>query len=355
MLHQLIPGPAGFGSFVADTSHHLRPAEVLSRLASSFHPHQPLDQTLKEMTVFILVDGIHELAHQPQDPNSKLKQALDSITSIVNSGPVFCVAAFAGTFYVPVDTILAPSPQRRMYLTPQPLDGHQIHPTDDPFVRLLIEDMGGHGRALEALEEQLQKQDIRSCSASDFMHRVLSDLRMRYPPLLNRASELVPALIAVLTQHPLRRRNPIPNSDLTVEEVIQLGLFRFLPQSPLSGDLGVLQCPFVMLWLLASTSHLPALAHFRLDAYNEWQSQTNPALPRGLQFWQHWEETTALFRVLKSHLLDGQVVSLAQLHAGAQLSSAAMPLQVRVKKLEMVRATNQYSTAQGILCYLLVF
>ena len=35
--------------------------------------------------------------------------------------------------------------------------------------------------------------------------------------------------------------------------------------------------------------------------------------------WQNWEEMTAQFRVLKSLLLNGKVVQLSSLHAGALL------------------------------------
>ena len=50
------------------------------------------------------------------------------------------------------------------------------------------------------------------------------------------------------------------------------------------------------------------------------------------------------FRVLKSNLLDGQTVPLSELHAGAMLSKEAKDIKVKVKKLELVRATKQYRT-----------
>jgi hypothetical protein len=66
-----------------------------------------------------------------------------------------------------------------------------------------------------------------------------------------------------------------------------------------------------------------------------------------MQMWQNWEETTAQFRILKSLLLDGKVVSLSTLHAGALLESGSGSIKVHVHKLtHLVRASHQYYTKQ---------
>jgi hypothetical protein len=70
------------------------------------------------MTVFILVDGIHELPHTPKQKDSLMKQTLDAIAETINASPYFCIAAVAGTFYTAVDDVLEDSPQKRVYMTP---------------------------------------------------------------------------------------------------------------------------------------------------------------------------------------------------------------------------------------------
>jgi hypothetical protein len=44
------------------------------------------------------------------------------------------------------------------------LIGHSVIPTDDPFVKFLIDDIiiiiGGHGCALEILQDQLEKNKM---------------------------------------------------------------------------------------------------------------------------------------------------------------------------------------------------
>lgn len=189
----------------------------------------------------------------------------------------------------------------------------------------------------------MEKTDLDSVTASALMTKVRDQIGDRYPPQRDNAPHLVPALIAVLTRQPLARTDKIPNSQLTVEDLITYGLFRWVTDK--AGQKGFLECPFVIVWLLASWSGHKALAHFRLDSYNEIQHAFAPDLPLGLQCWQHWEETTAYFRMLKSSLLDGLTVPLSELHSGAYLSAEAANLKIKVQNLEQkLVASHQYET-----------
>ena len=100
------------------------------------------------------------------------------------------------------------------------------------------------------------------------MNNIRVELENRYPQLRDKAKMLVPVLLAVITRYPLQRQDLIPNSDLTVDSLVRLGLFRW--KAP-----GFLECPFVLVWLLATWSQHQTLAHFRLEAYNEAQSKNN--------------------------------------------------------------------------------
>lgn len=294
----------------------------------------------QDMTIFILVDGIQELQSE------QLKSALNALTELINQAPYFCVVAVAGTFYSNVERALSRS-QLRVRLTPPNIDGLKVlsNYANDPFVCILIEDMGGHGRCLEALSTQLKKTDLNSVTACTLMSQVKDDIASKYPTLKEMASRIVPALIAVLTRQPLEKTDKIPNSEISVEELISLGIFRWIPDG--ESVQGFLVCPFVILWLLASWSRHPALIHYNLDAYRELQHQFAAQLPLGLQCWQHWEETTAYFRILKSSLLAGQTVPLSVLHSGALLSDEAAELQIKVKELrEKVLASKRYNTGK---------
>lgn len=331
MMFQLRATNKTWDQFSREKENQKLPGEVINALA------QTEGRKLEDMTVLILVDGIQELPHQNGEKNSPMKVCMDTVIQMINSAPFFCIGVFAGTFYGKVEDILSSSPQWQMYLTPEPLDGHIIISSTDPLAQYLVDDMGGHGRALEALEEQLRKVDIKDCSISIFMNNIRASLEQKYPPLQTAASQLVPALLAVLLRYPLGEKDLLPNSNLTVDSIVQLGLFRF--EKPF------LKCPFVFVWLLATWSHQSTLAHFKLEAYDEKQKTEDPGLPTGLQCWQHWEEVSGQFRMLKSALLKGKTVPFSELHAGALLGEDSK-LKVQVTELKnLLRASHQYPTS----------
>ena len=183
--------------------------------------------------------------------------------------------------------------------------------------------------------------DIKTCSASGFMNRVKSKMEDAYLLLRSASNSLVPVLIAVLTRCQLALNEKIPGMKMTVEELISLGLFHWKCID--SSVNRYFECPFIFFWLLATWSGNPILSHFKLKVYNEQQSQTNSGIPKELQMWQNWEEITAQFQILKSALLDGQVVALSNLHAGALMGSECSKINVKVHKItDMVQATKQY-------------
>jgi hypothetical protein len=64
----------------------------------------------------------------------------------------FVVPVIAATVYVPTERALHRSPQDKVLLGPlEPLKGHEIIQSTHHWVHTLVEDTGGHGRALEAL------------------------------------------------------------------------------------------------------------------------------------------------------------------------------------------------------------
>jgi len=196
--------------------------------------------------------------------------------------------------------------------------------------------MGGHGRAIEALQDELTATDINKCLPSEFMGNIRKRIEMFYPDLRQVASKLVYVLIAVLMRIRLQPTDLVPHTSWKVEEVILLGLFQH------EKDMHLIKCPFVLVWLLATWSQHPALTHFKLAVYDK--QSGNPDLPAGLVFWQHWEEFSARFRILKSCLFSGKQMAFSELHSGALLGSKSSTV-VEVTQLEQFcRASHQYMT-----------
>ena len=129
---------------------------------------------------------------------------------------------------------------------------------------------------------------------------------------------------------------------MTAEDLVNLGLYRWKPTASSSNAMGVIECPFVLFWLLAAWSQNKTLAHFNLASYTELQN--DPELPMGLRCWQNWEEFTVMHRIIKSQLFGGKSIPISKLHAGAMLGTDKTLL-VQVNPLKkFVRASHQYDT-----------
>jgi hypothetical protein len=114
-------------------------------------------------TIFLLVDGLQELDHTANSRNSVFARVLNAIATLVNAAPEFVIGCVAATVYQPVVDLLHDSPQLRCYLEPPPVRGHEVVVSADPLIRSLVDDMGGHGRALEALYEQVRSRSPLAC------------------------------------------------------------------------------------------------------------------------------------------------------------------------------------------------
>jgi len=121
---------------------------------------------------------------------------------------------------------------------------------------------------------------------------------------------------------------------LTVDELLTYGLFHWKPKR---YPLGTLRCPFVLLWLLATWSRDKRLSFFIIPGYNEMQSLQDTSLPLGVQCWQHWEQFTAQFRILKSMMFKGTVLPLTELHKGAVFGNGG---NYTVKVTKFTRGTS---------------
>lgn len=320
-----------------DSKNCVTPIEAIKALAAAEN------KKLEEMTVIILVDGIQVLPHTLGGRDSVMKLAMNSVVDLVNAAPFFCIAAFAGTFYDDASEILSSTAQQRVRLTPPSLDGTQVIKSDEPLIRMIIDDMGGHARALEALAEELDtlNYNLDNISLRDFMVKLRSKLEAKYPFLPTLGQELKIGLIAVLMRYELSEFDVIPNTKLKVSTLCSYGLFRY------DAKKKIITCPFIFIWLFATWSAFPALVNFNLDGYRERQHEDDPCIPPGLQCWQHWEYLPAQFRMLKSHLLAGQIVKFSDLHKGADLGKSADQTFVQVTQINNIcRSDRKYEYEQ---------
>ncbi len=305
---------------------------------------------LSDLTFILLVDGMQELPHEALDKDTKFYSVLQTISNQINGWSSttdypFVIGCCSATFYTPVSKMLADSNQRRIDIQIPSIDGQKIFDSysQDPLISLLIDDMGGHGRALEALWETLSlfKFKIENHSLQKFMDGLRSKLELDYPTWVDKGwiSKMKPLLGAILTRQRFEDMDTqLPGNIGTVDDFVRLGLFRWNRQEK------TIDAPYVLLWLICSSSNDPVLQNLLLGDYKSLQHVLNPTVhDRGTQSWMHWEEFIARFRCLKSRVLEGRTVMWTDIHAGAKFG-ANTNLMVKVKALTLVHASRQYPT-----------
>ena len=263
-------------------------------------------------TVVIGVDGMHGLPGFTDRSDAVGKdlpfyQVMQEVCRLVNqkegSFVVACVAALQN-----VKSGLAGSPQARVFLelprvtavtrNKQPvLPGHRLKD-------LLIEDMGGHGRALECLLEALM--EMPNAAATALVGAVMRQLRQKYPDAtqIEPGADLKELLRAALSGRWILSGEMVGNLDPEKVELIRVK-FKDGDSSQYRIDL-----PYIWLYLMLSLSKFSHdLQPWNLMDYHLFESEPT---------WQQWEEFNARFRVLRASAFeDGQVVDIADLHRGA--------------------------------------
>ena len=179
---------------------------------------------------------------------------------VIQDTPPFVVACVTATQCVSQG--LADSPQARQYLklprvtavTRQQVAAIPNHPLKD----LLTMDMGGHGRALESLEESLK--GMPSASASTLVGAVMQRLREKYPGAVSfdgaSVKDLIDVLRACLSGKVLSRGQTLGSLNPEQMELIRI---EYLDSSAEEYRIGI---PYIWLQLTLSQTE----AHFRLEA-----------------------------------------------------------------------------------------
>lgn len=360
MLWQLTPTTGDFSSFQSGRTCTISGAlEILSTLTGVPRSDQ---------VVFLLVDGLQKLlpeqdrsAATPPDP-VKFRSAVNAVSACVNGFPECVVGAITATLAIPIRRafgVLAPggSQQMRVYLEPPPLLRPENVVPDIPsmpLLRVLRDDMGGHGRALELLASCLHTTggDVRPFSS--VASSVIVGLTINFEEWTSATGVKnlwEPLLYAVVSRRRLALSDVVPGTDWTVDSVRSLGLVRLVTDEGAIGlaAAGYLEMAVALLQVIRAGLSPGPLTTLVPD-YAVMESSSRVA-----KNWQDFEDLVANFRAIKvSAFRDMPSVLLSDLHAGARLSAAAAATKVRVPPghgiaARVLHPTTRYSTATLLL------
>jgi hypothetical protein len=267
---------------------------------------------VKDMTVILCVDGLQKLENEDRSKTCAFYRVLTSICLFLNSSRAFAVCVCSATVHKPLEEALADSTQKRWFLLPPSLRGHEILSTRTRMEAQLVDDMGGHGRALEALQEVLNLHCGDSSEEVDpaaIVDEVYAALKHQYGdvfgfPLFHDPTNCQEVLAAVLSRRTYDVLEPIGHTGVTVDALRSYGLIRWTSE-------GRLECAFIL--LLALMKKLPKKVG-EVDNFDE-------HITRSVLVWQRFEQFVAFYRRVKSIAFCGTSVALSDFHAGARFGS----------------------------------
>jgi hypothetical protein len=178
----------------------------------------------KEMCVILTVDGLQKLDHTPGSRDSPLYQVISVVQTMVNCSECFLIVACSATVYETPNRFFADSPQLRVDIVPPSIDPNSafLEYKDDLIVKLLVDDMGGHARALEVLEQYYQG-DTSDVAFLTLAGHIATLIGVKYPALCRALKSLEPVLKCVIPRACVRRNDVI--GGMSLDEIVSLGLF----------------------------------------------------------------------------------------------------------------------------------
>ncbi|RGB30700.1 hypothetical protein C1646_671492 [Rhizophagus diaphanus] len=319
---------------------------------------------LRELTVILIVDGLQTALINPDDGMKKESLFYSLMTEIsllaTNILSPLVIACCTATLARPFHEVVQVSHQKRVFLQIRSLDSPKKNNEpvfkNTPLLNMLVSDMGGNGRALEALQSALEGVDFENVSFVSIAEQVYHKLRDHYSEWIGHTRYLTPVLRAIMTHTNLDVSAPIPGTNILPEELSKLGLVKLEKQDDLS-DKGTLTCPYIWLWLMANASESDSiLRNWNFKYYNELQNDGDPTIPPGCQFWQHFEHFIASFRVLKSNVFEiDKEIELQGIHTGAKHNFGTatirnVPLSLKKAIRQESTKSSAYSTNKTVTC-----
>ncbi|CAB4417333.1 unnamed protein product [Rhizophagus irregularis] len=318
----------------------LREQMDLDEIIDTYKPPSPMDvvrliakhynRDMKSATVILIVDGMQQLMKDKDDGlklDSMFYRTLTSFADLAFSG-TFMIPVCTSTITGPIDGVLRNSTRDRVYLpvpSLQPPNDQQGVPVfkNDKITNTIVEDCGGHGRALEVLNDCLDGRSIEECNVDTLMNDLRYNLTKKYrDAIFSSVEEARPIARAILTRRLLNRYKPIPKTDKTPDEFVGSGMIRF--EQIENTPKGYLTAPYIWLWIFVEMSQRlgdPILRDWEFADYGEQRALLNPVTSLQAKSWQSFEKIFASFRCIKSAVIEeNESTSISEVHAGARLN-----------------------------------
>ncbi|CAE7853810.1 CRN108, partial [Symbiodinium necroappetens] len=342
---QAAGAPENFAEFRAQCPQELVPDKVLKAV---------LRDAMETTIVVLGVDGMQglegfDLRAEEAGKAKPFYEVMLEVCRLVNQEPsplvVGCVSATET-----LDHGLASSPQLRHRLTLPRVSRVEENGKDmvphHRLKNLLVQDMGGHGRALEALVQALEEHKDDS-DASAVIWAVRQQLSKKYPRagILGRSGSqtfdddsIKAVLRTALSGKWVRRGVKLVNIDAEKADLMRL-------QYNDTCTYYRIEVPYIWLHMMLSTvaANSVDLAPWRLMDYNQF-------LRDPPQDGTEWEEFNAAFRVLRSWAFEEkEAVPTRSLHSGAIIQPGTLAEKMVINHhLKRFKATHRIATASNV-------
>ena len=293
-----------------------------------------------DLTVLILIDGL-----QGAEP---IKPILQMICDVINKSDPFVMIACSSTVQVPIRTFLQSSGQPCIILNlppvSEPSEFEQIYARlpkyeDRLILKILIQDMDGHGRALEYLLNALQSIKSDTFRPDSIMYEVkarLKEVYLGWNPFA-QPEHATALLSAIICGHKLLINSAIPGTNLTVDQIVEVGLFRYDP------DERKLAVAYIWMLLISDWIPLRELQNLINVEYTQLRDKIVQGNSAALSF-QAFEELWCNYRAVRTRCFrDCATVKWSEFHSGASFSKLCDFSFVN-KHLSFVRACRQFGT-----------
>jgi len=224
-----------------------------------------------------------------------------------------------------------------------------------PFTSLLVNDVGGHARAMEIMADLFANiQPGLEPNFPEFADNLRDALLKHYRDAFDILKDYtLPLVQCILSRRQIHLDDVVtPGSNLRWVDVTSSGLIWFT--SVLRQ--GHLEAPYIWLWMIsrmqmdhsenAEDPDTTYIRQFLIDwKFNDYEYLHNLLTGKGDgPTWQSFENFCAEFRILRSlGFGDGVVMPLATLHFGCELRDDRKTMVVN-RRLKLARAKHQYRT-----------
>ncbi|CAG8774095.1 42730_t:CDS:2 [Gigaspora margarita] len=232
------------------------------------------DKKLKDATVILVVDGLHNIMSNRNDGLNKNSSVYRTLTNIgdLSLSKTFVISCCTATTAGPIENFIAESSRKRVFLPVPSLKPPTV--THNGIIKDVFDII---------LENSLSQDNINNFNISDLMGSLRNTLENLYKQAFSYTSDEAKQIVrAVLTHKLLDLYQPIIKSTLTPDKVTRTGMFRF--EKIGNSNYGFLTMPYIWLWIMVgqlADRDDPQLQHWRFDDYEEHLSKNDKSLATG--------------------------------------------------------------------------